>query len=126
MKWLVPSATGHGAHYPRTMAKSSPADLAVAFRSLPRRLNEAIAAARRANATSAADGHAARLTALVDKAAGLLQVGSGPDLAATTEAIATTLHDTDPERWDDAKLDEVRAIALEAGAAIRSIEDLAR
>ena len=108
------------------MAKSSPADLAVAFRSLPRRLNEALAAAHDANASSAADGYAAHLAALVDKAAGLLRVASGPDLAATSEAIATTLHDTDPERWDDAKLDELRAIALDAGAAIRSIEDLAR
>jgi hypothetical protein len=126
MKRLVPSGTRPNAHYPRTMAKSSPADLAVAFRSLPRRLNEAMAAARDANATSAADGHAARLAALVDKAAGLLHVESGRDLGATVEAIATKLHDTDPERWDEAALDEVRAIALDAGAAIRSIEDLAR
>jgi len=106
------------------MAKSSPADLAVAFRSLPRRLNDAMAAARDANATSAATDHATRLTTLVDRAAALLQVTSGPDLAATTEAIATRLRDTDPERWDDATLDGVRAIALDAGAAIRSIEDL--
>ena len=93
------------------MSSTSPNDLAITFRSIPRRLREAQGdtppADTRAH-TSAIDGH---LTA----AAGLMH--TRPDPAAIADAIDAVPADG----WDDSTLDQLRSLALELGTALRAV-----
>ena len=95
------------------MSKSTPADLAVAFRSLLRRRGEALEAAEGAPVgalLAELDSHIAAAAAVV---------GSGPDPAAIADAITSR-----PARdWDVATLDELRRIATDAGAVVRQIAE---
>jgi hypothetical protein len=90
---------------------SSPADLAVAFRSLSRRLREAIGD----GPESAVTGLAGELRSHVDASARLL--GTQPDADAVANAIMIRPADD----WDQATLDELRRHALAAGAVLRRI-----
>ncbi len=95
------------------MSKSTPADLAVAFRSLVRRRDEAVEAAEGAPVgalLAELDGHVAA-------AAGV--VGSAPDLTAVADAISARSLDA----WDNASLDALRRIATDAGSVVRRIAD---
>ena len=94
------------------MSKSTPADLAVAFRSLSRRLREAIDAGE-----SSADPLVGDLDALVSQAAVL--VGSAPDAAAAADAI----EDRPSDDWDPATLDTLRDLGVSAGSLIRRIAE---
>ena len=94
------------------MPKTTPADLAVAFRSLARRLGEALDAAE-----SPADPMVAELDALVSRAAVL--VGSAPDAAAVADAIDARPADA----WDVTTLDTLRDLGVSAGSVIRRIAD---
>jgi hypothetical protein len=90
---------------------SSPADLAVAFRSLDRRLHESIGDGSEA----AVSGLVGELRGHVGAAASLL--GTAPDAGAVAEAITARR----PEDWDQPTLDELRRHALEAGSVLRRI-----
>jgi hypothetical protein len=93
------------------MSKSTPGDVAVAFRSLARRQREAAEAAEGAplGDLDAALGRA------VGEAATL--VGSARDAAAVADAI-----DARPAvEWDAAVLDRLRALAVEAGTVVRDM-----
>jgi hypothetical protein len=100
---------------------SSPADLAIAFRSFPRRLDEALARAagdpQRAAAANAAVPAVAR--AIGDAAAALGRSGlDGP-------AIATHIESMPAGSWDEVVLERVQSAALAAGRAIRAVQDAA-
>ena len=90
---------------------SSPADLAVAFRSLDRRLRESIGDGPEA----AVGGLVGELRGHVDAAASLL--GTTADPAAVAAAITARR----PDDWDQSTLEELRRHALEAGGVLRRI-----
>jgi hypothetical protein len=87
--------------------KSAPADLAIAFRGIPRRLREAQGDNGPAD-DPVVDG-------LLAKAAAVLH--TAPDAAAIGQAIEAVPAD----EWDQSTLDQLRAIALDLGAALRQI-----
>lgn len=97
------------------MSKSTPADLAVAFRSLDRRRREAVDAAEGAPV----GGPLAELDRHVAAAATLL--GTSPNGAAIAGAIEATPDD----QWDVTVLDHLRDLATQAGAAVRRVLDSA-
>lgn len=93
------------------MSKSTPDDLAVAFRSLPRRRSEAIGAAEGAPVGALL----AELDAHIAAAATLL--GAAADAGAIADAIAARR----PEDWDSITLDGLRQRATDAGVVLRRI-----
>jgi hypothetical protein len=97
------------------MSKSTPADLAVAYRSLTRRRADAIDAAK--------DAPVGALVTSLDEhiAAAASVVGSAPNPGAVAEAIERRKLDD----WDDRTLDELRRLATEAGTVVRRIADAA-
>jgi hypothetical protein len=97
------------------MTSSSPDDLAIAFRSVNRRLREATGDTS-PEVTAAAHPE---LRDQLEQAGRLL--GTTGDPAAIADAISATK----PDRWDDAVLDELRDIALETGRLLRHIATLA-
>ncbi len=97
------------------MTTSSPADLAVAFRSLPRRLKEAAADDAPPEAVSVA---ASAVSSAVGRAAGVLGT------ADTADAVATELGNRKPEDWTDGDLEAVQRAADEAARAIRELADV--
>lgn len=95
------------------MKTSSPADLAVAFRSLPRRLEtsgEDAPATARSAAMSAVE-------AAISAAAGL--VGS----SASADAVAAAIIERRPEDWSDSDLTLLQSNADSAARAIRTLAD---
>jgi hypothetical protein len=97
------------------MPQSSPADLAVTFRSIARRLREArgdVPDAAIAAQEGQIDGH-------VRAAASLLH--TSPD----AESVAAAILDRPAEDWSDADLGALRTNALEIGTLLRSIETTA-
>jgi hypothetical protein len=97
------------------MSKSTPADLAVAFRSLDRRRREAIDAAEGAPAS----GPLADLDREIAAAATLLGV------APAAGAVAAAIDARPTDDWDDSVLDQIRRHATEAGTALRRVIDAA-
>ena len=97
------------------MPGSSPADLVVTFRSIPRRLREAQGDAP----PSTTAPMTSELRLKLDHAA--RQLGS----AATPEAIADAIAAVNARDWDDDKLNVLREVALGIGGLLRSIESAA-
>ena len=95
------------------MSKTTPADLAVAFRSLVRRRDEALNAANGAPV----GGPLAELDRVIAAAAGI--VGSAP----TPADVATAIESRSVEDWDTASLDELRGLATDAGTIVRRIAE---
>ena len=95
------------------MSASAPSDLAVAFRSLSRRLREGssedVSAAAIATARAAVD-------AAIASAAGVLGCG------ATPEAVATAIQARKAREWTDSDLAAIQRSANEAAAAIRGLQ----
>ena len=101
------------------MTGSSPSDLAVAFRSFPRRAD---AIRRRADETgrrAAVDAELDSLNAVVARAA--RRVGAAPD----PESVAVKILAVSPSEWQNSGLAELRQDALDAGRALRQAEALA-
>lgn len=97
------------------MSKSTPADLAVAFRSLERRRREALDAAEGAPVS----GLLSELDDHIRTAATL--VGAPPDATA----VAATLAAASADEWDISTLDAVRHHATRAGSILRQVADAA-
>ena len=89
------------------MSSSSPTDLAVTFRSIPRRLREAYGDDQPAAGSD---------LAIQLGAAGRL-LGTSPD----PSAIAGAIESVRPDEWDPSTLDGLRQIGLEVGAELRRI-----
>jgi hypothetical protein len=92
---------------------TSPADLAVTFRSLARRLSEAIGDGSEASVS----GLVGELRGHVDAAGTVLGVPAG----AGADAVADAILARRAEDWDQASLDELRRQALEIGGTLRRI-----
>lgn len=99
------------------MSETSPADLAVAFRSFPRRVREALSSSDGEEVPARAHELAAEVDALVARTASAL----GTDAAH----LADTIEHRPAAAWSDAELDAVRHAASEGGRLIRAIEDAA-
>lgn len=95
------------------MSKTTPADLAVAFRSLVRRRGEALDAANGAPV----GGPLAELDRVIAAAAAI--VGSAPDPAA----VAAAIESRSVEDWNTATLDQLRGLATDAGTIVRRIAE---
>jgi hypothetical protein len=96
------------------MSTSSPADLAVAFHSLPRRLKEAAADDAPLQAVSVASS---AVSAAVGRAADVLGT------ADTADAVAAALGSRKPDEWTDNELAAIQHAADEAARAIRELAD---
>jgi hypothetical protein len=95
------------------MSESSPADLAVTFRSIARRLNEALVPV--GGNTAAVGALPGELEAVIDAAAKVV----GTD--ASTNDIAEAIAGRRADQWTQHDLHELRAQALEAGRLLRAI-----
>src|SRR5829696_88877 len=93
------------------MSSTSPSDLAITFRSIPRRLREAqddTPAALTQPHTRAIGDHLAT-------AGALMHTGSTPaEIAGAIEAVPAG-------DWDEQTLDQLRSIALELGRVLRAV-----
>jgi hypothetical protein len=92
---------------------STPADLAVTFRSVARRLREAIGDESEASVS----GLVGELRGHVDAAGAVVGVPSGGGADAVADAIVARR----AEDWDQASLDELRREALAIGGTLRRI-----
>jgi hypothetical protein len=97
------------------MAKTSPRDLAVAFRSFPRRLHEALDEGDEGAQSTA-------LAGVIGEAARLVGAPTGADLATTASAVADRIEARPADEWDMPTLDRLRELALEAGRTLREAE----
>jgi hypothetical protein len=106
----------------------SPGDLAIAFRSFGRRFKDAMAPAEDdaslADAGSPSANELSReLMAVMAAAAREVQgVSAEGDIHSTGAAVADAIIATPADAWDDTRLDRLRALALEAGRLLRSID----
>lgn len=99
------------------MSGSAPSDLAVVFAGLERRIRLALEPVD--GDRSVARGPLDSLDRLVASAAHTM--GSAADPAA----VAAAIEQRPADDWTDASLEQLRAIALQVGSEIRSVESLA-
>ncbi|MEP7046459.1 MAG: hypothetical protein ABI949_07270 [Ilumatobacteraceae bacterium] len=93
------------------MSNSSPSDLAVTLRSVPRRLREAVG-----DSPSAATSQiAAELHQQLAAAAGLMHSSPEPI------AIANAIESVPADAWDDETLNSLRTTALDIGRLLRAV-----
>jgi len=104
---------GHVPCNTERMSASAPSDLAVAFRSLPRRLREASSDDVPAEAIATAE---AGVNAALASAAAAL--GCTP----SADAIASAIQARKAREWTDADLGIIQQSANEAAAAIRALQ----
>jgi hypothetical protein len=104
----------HSGHPGTTMSGSTPDDLATFFRSVPRRLREAIGDAE----PSSVAGLVSELEAHIDTAGRLI---GGP---ADPAAIASAISDRPADAWNETTLDTLRREALAAGRVLRRIAEV--
>ena len=95
------------------MSETAPSDLAVAFRSLERRLGEAL---------EPVDGDRSKVAPMITELDQVVQqaarvVGSSADGAS----IATAIDARRADSWQDAELQALRQHALDAGRLLRAI-----
>ena len=93
------------------MSSTSPSDLAISFRSIPRRLREA-----QADTPSAAtQPHTSAISSHLATAGTLMRT------SADSVAIADAIDAVAADDWSDDTLNSLRSIALELGSALRAI-----
>ena len=93
------------------MSSSSPGDLAVTFRSVPRRLREALGDSPPASTT----GVTAELTEQLGIAARLVHSAAEPN------AIADAIEAVPADEWNESDLTSLRGTALDVGRLLRAI-----
>jgi hypothetical protein len=103
------------------MAGSSPADLAVTFRSIDRRLREALGGEPPNDAAAAPVAELARLVTTVAQD---LEAPRGGSLQERGDAIAAAIERVPADHWDPAQLERLRSEALDAGRLLRTIAEL--
>jgi hypothetical protein len=105
------------------MTGSAPQDIAVAFRSFPRRLSSILAGAEDDAQRTSAGPLVGQLEQLVRSAADRMGVAGGdlgaPELAAR---VADAVEHRPADQWTTDDLEALRAAALEGGNLLRLIE----
>ena len=104
------------------MTGSSPQDVAVAFRSFPRRLSGLLADADDATKRGEAGPLVSQLDGVVRSAADRMRVPSTGDAGAVAGAVADAVDGRPADTWTADDLEAVRALALEGGRLLRQIE----
>jgi hypothetical protein len=99
------------------MSKTSPGDVAVAFRSLARREREALDA----GAAAAATGLSSELRRIVAEAGTLV----GRPAAGGPSDVAEAIEATPGAEWEQGVVDQLGELALAAGAALRRATEAA-
>jgi hypothetical protein len=97
------------------MSSSSPGDLAITLRSIPRRLREAVGD----TPPAAAAPITAELNEQIGIAAGLMHSAAEP------AAIADAIEAVPADAWEDATLTSLRSTALDIGRLLRAIAAVA-
>ena len=97
------------------MSSSSPSDLSVTFRSIPRRLREALGD----TPPETTSGIAAELNEQIGIAAGLMHSAADP------VAISDAIDAVPADEWNDARLTPLRSTALDIGRLLRAIAAVA-
>jgi hypothetical protein len=97
------------------MSSSSPSDLAVTLRSVPRRLREALGD----TPPSVTAGITSELDEQIGIAARLMHANAEPG------AIADAIDAVPADAWDDATLTSLRSAALDIGRLLRAIAAVA-
>jgi hypothetical protein len=103
------------------MSGSAPSDVAVAFRSFPRRLAAELAGAEDDAHRTSAGPFVRQLEALVRSTADRLGVPSGGSAADVAAAVADAIDGRPADRWTADDLDAIRAASLEGGRLLRQI-----
>jgi hypothetical protein len=103
------------------MAGSTPADLAVTFRSIDRRLREALDGGP---PNDAAEVPVAELDRLMTTVAQDVGAAEGGTLQERGDAIAAAIQKVPTDHWDAAQLERLRSAALDAGRLLRTIAEL--
>jgi len=93
------------------MSTTSPRDLAVTLRSVPRRLHQAVGDVP----TGATSGITAELNEQIGLAAGLMHSAANP------AAIADAIEAVPADAWDESTLSKLRSIALDIGRLLRAV-----
>lgn len=105
------------------MSVPAPSDLAVAFRSFARRLDEALGGlAEDPVALAAAGPPAEALDALVRRTARELHVPATGSLAELGAALAERIQHRPADEWTDEQLHGLETTALECGRLLRQID----
>ena len=97
------------------MSSSSPGDLAVTFRSVPRRLREALGDTP-PNSTA---GVTSELTEQIGNAARVVHSAAEPN------AIADAIEAVPADEWNESDLTSLRSAALDIGRLLRAIAAVA-
>lgn len=93
------------------MSSTSPSELAITFRSIPRRLREA-----QADTSSAAtQPHTSAISNHLAAAGTLMRTTADP------VAIANAIDAVAADAWSDDTLNSLRSIALDLGSALRAV-----
>jgi hypothetical protein len=102
----------------------SPADLAVAFRSFGRRLDESLAPIKNdSEALASVSPLRSELEQIIASAADSMRVQApSGDVSATGRAVAAAIESTPSDAWDADRLNRLRKLALDAGAVLRRID----
>ena len=105
----------------------SPGDLVVAFRSFGRRLDEAMEPTQKDpsladKGTPSAGELAAELAALVAEAGRVVGAKASGDVKTAGGTVADAIAAVPPDKWDDARLEQLRSLALNGGRLLRQIE----
>ncbi len=98
------------------MSDSSPADLAILFRSLPRRLG----AARGRLAAEEINEQLVAINRHLARAASLMRISADRVDPVDPNDVADAIEDTPADSWGD-ELVELRSIALALGTLIRAV-----
>jgi hypothetical protein len=105
------------------MTGSSPQDVAVAFRSFPRRLTAVLAGAEDDAHRTSAGPLVSQLDDVVRGAARAVGSRAAGDLPEVAAAVAEAIDRTPPKEWTDERLEQLRQAALEGGRLLRLIEN---
>jgi hypothetical protein len=93
------------------MSSTSPSDLAITFRSVPRRLREAQAD----TPAAATQPHTSAISSQLAAAGTLMRTAADP------AAIADAIDAVPADDWSDDTLNSLRSIALDLGSALRAV-----
>lgn len=104
------------------MTASTPQDVAIAFRSFPRRLSGLLGDASDDAQRSAAGPMVTELEELVRETARRMGVPASGDAADVAAGVADAIDSRPADAWTDADLEAVRSAALEGGHLLRLIE----
>jgi hypothetical protein len=107
----------------------APSDLAVAFRSFGRRLDEALEPAKDDPALLDAGSPSPRqladqLAGVVASAATEVHVDAIGDVRTLGAAVGDAIARTPSEEWNDARLDRLTSLARGGGRILRQIDDV--